>query len=450
MVIINSLFNGNLSQNHGGAVYSHDSDGIIINCTMNGNVAESYGGAIRADGASVIDIYNSICWGNFVNNNVSEGGNEVALASNAIVNVFSSDVEGSQPEVFVETGGVLNWSSDNLDIKPHFVNPGYWYGSENVWIKGEYSLLPASPCIDTGDNDAVTGIETDIVGNARILGAAVDLGVTEYAGGLASSVMNMKTMKVKAGKIRETEDGLFVDSFNIKGYFVADVNSFKNADIVTIAIGPWSETIDRNKIVKKGKKSKYAYKGPPGGITAMKLDFDKGMFTIVGKKCNLTGLMAPVSLIITFGDFYGYTVVAEGVINGKKQLPAQFLSSYTDFLRVDKIVCKSGEDNNIENLTIQGAITALDDIDLTETGLIIDWGSGQCEIAKENFKEKNYKYTAVISSSNTDPFSANISIDFNKTVFKIVLKNTSIAYQASPVWFGLECGLFDHGIEVTF
>ena len=271
-----------------------------------------------------------------------------------------------------------------------------------------------------------------------------------YIGGMASSVINLKRMKVKAGRTRESKDGLFTDSFSITGYFGADVNSFKNADTVSLTIGPWSETINRDKIIHKGKKSKYAYKGPPGGITAMILDFDKGIFTVAGKKCNLTGLMAPVSVILTFGDFYGYTVVAESDINGKKQLPAQLLSSYANFLRVDKIVCKPGEGNNIENLTIQGAITALDTIDLTETGLIINWGSGQCEIAKENFTERNSKYTAKIPSSDTDPFRANVLIDFHKCAFKIVLKNTSIAYQASPVWFSLECGSFNHGIEVTF
>ena len=88
-MIFNSLLNGNSSQNEGGAVYANDSVGIIINCTMNGNAADSYGGAIRADGESVIDIYNSICWDNFVTD-VQEG-NEIALSSDASVNVFTSN-----------------------------------------------------------------------------------------------------------------------------------------------------------------------------------------------------------------------------------------------------------------------------------------------------------------------------------------------------------------------
>jgi len=128
----------------------------------------------------------------------------------------------------------------------------------------------------------------------------------------------------------------------------------------------------------------------------------------------------------------------------------QLLTSYMNFLRVKKVVCKPGEDNNIENVTIQGSITALDDIDLTATGLIIYWGAEPCEIAKEEFTKKNSKYIAKVPSSDTDPFSANISIDFTKCEFKIVLKKTSIPYQASPVWFGLECGSFVLDVEVAF
>ncbi len=449
IVMLSSLLNGNLSPSEGGAVCCKDSDGIIVNCTMNGNVASLYGGAVRTQGVTVLDIYNSIFWGNVVTH-TQEASDEIALSSESTANIDFTDVEGGPPAVFVETGGTLNWGSTNININPQFMNPGYWLANEDVWIKGSYNLLPTSPCVDTGDNAVVAGMETDIVGSTRILGGIVDLGAYEYAGGLASSVINMKKMKVKAGKVRESEEGLFSDSFTITGYFGADVNSFESADTVNITIGPWTETINRTDFVKKGKKSKYQYKGPPGGITAMKLDFDKGVFVITGKKCNLTGLTAPVSVIFTFGDFYGYTVVAESVINGNKQLPVQFLTSYTDFLRVDKIACKSGEDTHIAFLSIQGAITALDNIDLTVTGLIIDWGAGQYEIAKENFKKKNNKYTATIPSSDSDPSSAKISIDFDKSVFKIILKNTSIVYQVSPVLFALECGSFDYGVEVTF
>lgn len=458
VTIVNSLLSGNVSQGYGGAVGANDSEGMIVNCTIHGNTAVSHGGAIWTDGESILDIHNSIFWENLTS--VVGGGDQIALASEAIVNVFSSNVEGSQSKVLVETGGTLNWDSYNMDINPQFVNPGYWQTMDpsegaggDVWVQGEYRLLPPSVCIDAGDDAVALNIEADIVGNVRILDAAVDLGAYEYVGSLTSSIMNMKSMKVKAGKTRVLKDGLLGDQYSIKGYFNANVNSFETADTVFLTIGPWSEAIQRSEFVKKGKKSKYMYKGSLGGVTKILFDFDKGTFTLTGKKCDLTGLAAPVSIILIFGDFYGYAFVDESVINKKKLLPVQFLSGYENYLRVDKVVCKRGDDDTVEYLKLQGAIASLDNIDLVETGLIIHWGSRQCEIPRENFKKhktKN-KYTAKVSATETDPFRATILIDFDRCKYKFTLKKTSIAYQASPVWFNLEFGSFDHDdIEVVF
>ena len=45
----------------------------------------------------------------------------------------------------------------------------------------DLSLLEGSPAIDAGSNDAAEA-ETDLAGNPRIAGAAVDLGAYEYQG----------------------------------------------------------------------------------------------------------------------------------------------------------------------------------------------------------------------------------------------------------------------------
>jgi predicted outer membrane repeat protein len=454
-VLMNCLFTGNTSQSQGGAVYSDDSGGIFINCTLHGNMAKLYGGAIRADGTSGLDIANCISWGNSLENPLSVGG-EIAIASGAWVTVNSCDIQDG-PSDINNAGGILNWGSGNTDVKPQFVNPGYWDDngtpnddSDDVWIKGEYSLLPPSPCIDAGDDAAAASLETDLPGNVRIQGDAVDMGAYEYVGGLASSVINLKKMKVKASKTREAVDGMYKDVFSLQGSFDAQVSSFTNADTVSITIGPWSETLNRSDVVQKGKKSKYMYKGPPGGIKSLLLDFDKGTFTVTGKNCDLTGLTAPVPVILIFGDYYGYTAVYEDEINGKKPIPVLFLASYNDFLRVDKVACKAGDGNTVASLTVQGAITMIEEIDLRTAGLTITWGTAQYEIAPEAFTEKNGKFTAKTKASDTDPSSANVSIDFVKCRFKIVLKNTSMVYQASPVWFGLQCGSFDQGVEVGF
>ena len=52
-----------------------------------------------------------------------------------------------------------------------------------------YSLAEDSQAIDKGDNSYISGYETDLAGNPRIVGAAVDLGACEYqyVGGQSSS-----------------------------------------------------------------------------------------------------------------------------------------------------------------------------------------------------------------------------------------------------------------------
>lgn len=64
-------------------------------------------------------------------------------------------------------------TAGNISADPQFVNPG----------GGDYHLLPSSPSIDAGRNDAPDLPPTDLDGNPRIIGARVDQGVYERAAG---------------------------------------------------------------------------------------------------------------------------------------------------------------------------------------------------------------------------------------------------------------------------
>jgi predicted outer membrane repeat protein len=52
---------------------------------------------------------------------------------------------------------------------------------QNIWIEGDYHLLPGSPCIDTGDPNYAAGPnETDLDGNPRVIGGRIDMGAYEF------------------------------------------------------------------------------------------------------------------------------------------------------------------------------------------------------------------------------------------------------------------------------
>ena len=81
-----------------------------------------------------------------------------------------SDVEGG----FSGTG--------NINANPYFVQLGYWDATD-IWVEGDYHLLPDSPCIDTGDPAYVPAPdETDIDGGPRVINGIVDMGAYEYEG----------------------------------------------------------------------------------------------------------------------------------------------------------------------------------------------------------------------------------------------------------------------------
>jgi predicted outer membrane repeat protein len=135
----NCLFANNSAGAMGGAVVLQSADGqsVVTNCTFHGNSAAQGGGAIKLYGDGTLTIVKSILWNN---------GPDPIDPNNALVSVMYSDVEGG-------------WQGlGNISAKPMMQDPAnkvYW-------------LAPGSPCIDAGDNDAVTATMTvDVGGNAR-------------------------------------------------------------------------------------------------------------------------------------------------------------------------------------------------------------------------------------------------------------------------------------------
>jgi hypothetical protein len=170
--LINAVFSGNRAAGSGGGMYNVNlGNPNLINASFSGNhAAVSGGGMYNALNSPLIQ--NSIFWNN--------GGGSIANLPTGSPTIRFSLVEGCNP------GGVWNSScgvdgGDNLaDANPLFVStpdPG-----NAPTLTGNLRLQIGSPAIDAGDNGAVSGVTTDLDGNPRILGPAVDLG--PYEGGV--------------------------------------------------------------------------------------------------------------------------------------------------------------------------------------------------------------------------------------------------------------------------
>jgi len=170
--VTNCMFSGNAAEYHhgkGGGMYNAYSNSIVANCTFSGNTAGSHqhggGGGMYNEEGYYTTVTNCIFWGN--------GSYGISGSS---VDATYSDIEGGWP------------GEGNIDADPCFVDLGYWDTNDtpyeprdDVWIEGDYHLLPGSPCINAGDpNHLFDPNETDLDGKPRVIGCRIDMGAYEY------------------------------------------------------------------------------------------------------------------------------------------------------------------------------------------------------------------------------------------------------------------------------
>ena len=68
--------------------------------------------------------------------------------------------------------------TNNISSNPEFVDWGSGYGTNNTGT--DFSLLPSSPCVDTGTNEMWMASAKDLAGRPRIYDDIVDRGAYEY------------------------------------------------------------------------------------------------------------------------------------------------------------------------------------------------------------------------------------------------------------------------------
>jgi hypothetical protein len=157
-------FSGNHAQRGGGIYNEGGCSPTMTNCTFSGNAAEEAGGAMYND-HGIQKLTNCVLWGDMPDEIYGTGRGPV---------ITYSDVQGSWP------------GEGNIDADPCFVDTGYWDSNE-VWVDGDYHLLPGSPCIDAGDPNYIPEPnETDLDGKPRVLDGdndgilVIDMGAYEY------------------------------------------------------------------------------------------------------------------------------------------------------------------------------------------------------------------------------------------------------------------------------
>lgn len=171
--LINCLISGNTAVCGGGICDLEDSDSRLVNCTIVGNKSLLTGGGIANDPDCEPVLANCIVWRNIDPLYVDEWAQ--VIGGNPIVN--NCAVEGW-------TGRLMAIGSHGED--PEFARAGYWTlsgtyfdRSDDTWVEGDCHCLATSPCIDAGDSLAIQHVSSDLDGNPRIVGEAVDMGVYE-------------------------------------------------------------------------------------------------------------------------------------------------------------------------------------------------------------------------------------------------------------------------------
>jgi autotransporter-associated beta strand protein/predicted outer membrane repeat protein len=175
-IFVNSTFSGNSATVSGGAVLNREgSVPAFTNCTFSANTAGDQGGGIASAGNYSnqmpynLTATNCIFWGNRDDDGTGEAAQIYQDAGASAVNY--SCVQGWTGSL----GGAGNTGAD-----PRFVDAD---GADNLagTADDDLRLQPGSPCIDAGDKTALPpGTTTDLDGNARIVGANVDMGAYEF------------------------------------------------------------------------------------------------------------------------------------------------------------------------------------------------------------------------------------------------------------------------------
>ena len=191
---------GNRAGLIGGAMrFQDDVNATVLNSKIVNNSSE-YDGGVSANNCVQVTMTNCLVSGN--SSKLGVGGLKINSGNTVITNctiVNNSGGEGQAGALGGRYHGIINtlFAGNSIPLFDAWdstfsycyfdEDQGYQPGersdnqSGDPKLTGSFHLQADSPCIDAGDNSAVTQ-DTDLDGNGRILNGVVDIGAYEYTG----------------------------------------------------------------------------------------------------------------------------------------------------------------------------------------------------------------------------------------------------------------------------
>lgn len=197
--VANCLFSGNVAEDGGGMYNDRDDSGFdpifsaprLTNCTFAGNFAEDDGGGLVGNGSSAIT--NCVFWRNtayFGENDPESNIRHFSAGNPVFTNCLIGNSGGSgagwQSDLGVDGGG-------NVDADPRFAAPIAPASTPST--AGDFRLTSGSPALNAGAAADSLGA-TDLAGNPRVIGTAVDMGAYEF-GAAPVAVAAALTMEIR-------------------------------------------------------------------------------------------------------------------------------------------------------------------------------------------------------------------------------------------------------------
>ena len=294
--IDNCLITANRNSEDGGAIYSSQGQCTIINSTIVQNKAGFVGG-IYATSGSILGI-NNVIWGNIDD----FGANwQMHFADGASWSGDYNCIQGMGGSI----GGV-----GNIDTNPRFVDE---FGLDRQAASGDenFRLFQLSPCIDAGDNTAVT-LGVDLIGNTRIvddpfvvdtghnpleLPGIVDMGAYEHLqandpvwiwSGANSDLFNDPENWLQSGVPDSDSNVMFNGNLGNSGYVLFNQSHYLST--LNVTGGEFTFDLDNNALTLRGQSrairinpfengAAAKFKGPGTMSSLNPIDFENGIIS---------------------------------------------------------------------------------------------------------------------------------------------------------------------------